>query len=170
MIWIFNFQKKLSINISLLHQEPDALYSSPLRPKKKIQHHTKQKTSQIAIVGDQDQLKSKNSSSMHPGGIIRNGVDIHPPTPGPGQYYQPTTLVKPSFNRVFTEPEPALPLSKAATLAHTSHHYSRGSLSGVTNDISCEKRSSESRTEYRPESSPSSSNRGMSEEEKSNIV
>lgn len=148
----------------------ESTFYSPPRPKKKNQHHTNRalstsssvpslRSNQVAVAGD------KGVTSTLGG---RNGVDIHPPTPGPGQYHQPTSFVKPSFNRMYTEPEPALPLAKAANLAHTMAPRSSHNVGGVSNNNNG---GNSERVEYRPAlGSPSTPNRTMTEDEKSNMV
>lgn len=103
---------------------------------------------------------------------------MHPPMPGPGQYHQPTSLLKPSFNRVYTEPEPALPLSKASALAQTiAPHYTRPTASRSNQQHHGGNQIDQERVEYRPawdqtanSSSTPKSERTMTEEEKAKMV
>lgn len=158
------------MNTSLLYREPESSLESPPRPKKKFTTKRATAASQIAVDNQQQ------------GSVLRNGVDINPPTPGPGSYHQPSSLVKPSFNRVFTEPEPALPLSKAATLSHTMapRYTKRLEDDNQKTDVNQQPINSlneDVRVEYRPawdhgssERPSNSSQRHLTHEEKARMV
>lgn len=127
-------------------QTHDDVVNSPLRPKKKFQKK-RVKTNQSQVVVDGKPTDTSNSKYLR-------GAELHPPMPGPGAYFTPTNMLKPSFNRTYTEPEPVVHKSQPSYLRHTS---ASASAANFTDGIPSVKKqhvasTSDERVEYRPKS------------------